>query len=1137
MTLTLRTPGRLTSKEEFESGNDWVGIDDAVKVFEGTVDFTIGDFTTINFANKFNYNGVDNLVLIVKDKTGSYVGAQYFAAYATPTKQQCLSIYNDGTGEYDLSNLSSYSGSRMFLKNQLKLDIDYGAIPGNSTVNNYRVPTNTYVPYELSQQIYTKEELAWAGDITSISFYNIRLQSTRNLNIYLMPTYVTEFADGNSWVPFTESNRYFSGEVTFFENDWTTITFDRPFSYNGKTNVVLVVADNTGTDDAPDFMEFKMFSTSTYQALYYFDYDGGLPAGIENAEGLTAKTGNTISSKAQIKLNLPAPDTSTMPANFLVEPTSDGAAVTWSGEADYWTVKYRVYNYSTAYTTTTVYSPQYTITGLPSNKEYYVCVQANFDDGTSSKWVGERFKTTFPVPQDLVAESHTPTSVDISWTGIGSGDYHVQYFNPANFEPVIFEDFETVQVDDAPQTFVDRGWTRMSSAPGWYDLKVNTFSGIVSPVSYSKLSGTDYTANNWLISPQIEIKGTLSFWVYANAGDQYEVKLSDSGNNVEDFVYTIQSMKAASSGWNEVRIDLSAYEGMQGYIGIHHSDASKGMLAFDDFCVFTGDMNYAYASSSEVTIEGLEPGTEYQYRVFAHKSGDISGCTDYETFTVLEKNPKPYELELVKAHLDKAQVQWQGFSDTYKVEYREAEQTFYKPFSFFEDFENGLEEKGWTVYTNGDAPTYYSEDGWFVTHNASYYSEEVGKMVTARSWTTGEGALNADNWLISPIVDLKGELRFMQRANDSWPDNYEVLLSTTGTAIEDFTTTLREMAPALSGSDRWEEVVIDLSDYEGQQGYIAIHHKDYDALYLAIDNFSIGTLKVDHSIPAGEWQLAGEDIATNTFMIEGLKKATKYDYRVTGVKEGEEDAVSEPASFTTITPVDLVLDVKSNDNSTEIYYCNDKYANVTLKGRTIKKDDRWWSIFLPFDLELEGSILEGAEIRSLEGTPTEFDNFLVLDCLTPLAKIEAGRPYLIRFDKGEDIVDPVFEDVIVQYTSKDTYLEGSTVLFGGLYDYCPNVSEDYYYVFDGNIRLGHLNLQTNQALDGFSCYVWISTSLNDGKEGIGLNFDGDLMNVWTGIGNVEKTEQPTTIYNVAGQRLGKMQKGINIVGNKKVLKK
>ena len=377
----------------------------------------------------------------------------------------------------------------------------------------------------------------------------------------------------------------------------------------------------------------------------------------------------------------------------------------------------------------------------------------------------------------------------------------------------------------------------------------------------------------------------------------------------------------------------------------------------------------------------------------------------------------------------------------------------------------------------------------------------------------------------------------MQRANDSWPDNYEVLLSTTGTAIEDFTTTLREMAPALSGSDRWEEVVIDLSDYEGQQGYIAIHHKDYDALYLAIDNFSIGTLKVDHSIPAGEWQLAGEDIATNTFMIEGLKKATKYDYRVTGVKEGEEDAVSEPASFTTITPVDLVLDVKSNDNSTEIYYCNDKYANVTLKGRTIKKDDRWWSIFLPFDLELEGSILEGAEIRSLEGTPTEFDNFLVLDCLTPLAKIEAGRPYLIRFDKGEDIVDPVFEDVIVQYTSKDTYLEGSTVLFGGLYDYCPNVSEDYYYVFDGNIRLGHLNLQTNQALDGFSCYVWISTSLNDGKEGIGLNFDGDLMNVWTGIGNVEKTEQPTTIYNVAGQRLGKMQKGINIVGNKKVLKK
>ena len=39
----------------------------------------------------------------------------------------------------------------------------------------------------------------------------------------------------------------------------------------------------------------------------------------------------------------------------------------------------------------------------------------------------------------------------------------------------------------------------------------------------------------------------------------------------------------------------------------------------------------------------------------------------------------------------------------------------------------------------------------------------------------------------------------------------------------------------------------------------------------------------------------------------------------------------------------------------------------------------------------------------------------------------------------------------------------------------------------------------------------------------------------TGIANIKKATENETIYNVAGQRLSKMQKGINIVGSKKVL--
>ena len=45
-------------------------------------------------------------------------------------------------------------------------------------------------------------------------------------------------------------------------------------------------------------------------------------------------------------------------------------------------------------------------------------------------------------------------------------------------------------------------------------------------------------------------------------------------------------------------------------------------------------------------------------------------------------------------------------------------------------------------------------------------------------------------------------------------------------------------------------------------------------------------------------------------------------------------------------------------------------------------------------------------------------------------------------------------------------------------------------------------------------------------------FDDDA----TGINGVEMAGENAPVYNVAGQRLSKMQKGINIVAGKKVLK-
>ena len=588
-----------------------------------------------------------------------------------------------------------------------------------------------------------------------------------------------------------------------------------------------------------------------------------------------------------------------------------------------------------------------------------------------------------------------------------------------------------------------------------------------------------------------------------------------------------------------MRIDLSAYEGQQGYIAFHHKDVNMVNLCIDHLIIFTGEYNTWMSretSSQTVTFDGLEPDTRYDYQVIARKPGEPNAASYTLTFTTLTNNPAPFDIA-VEPGLTSADISWTGFSENYKVQYRPTKQYSIKETYFFEDFESGLDDKGWTVYTDGEAVPEY--EGWFTADAASnnagshtYTNHSGSNVVCAKSWYSIDDnphVLDADNWLISPKVPLKGVLSFWQWAYNQYPDSYAVLLSTTGKAKEDFTTTLRPMSPSLGD---WNELTFDLSAYEGQEGYIAIHHRAKDAFYLFIDDFGIYDVE---ELSDTEWKEI-ETTATNV-TIDGLRTRMEYECRIIGSKAGEEDAISDIVTFSTITPVDLVLYTEDpdGDNIIKINENNGVYANVTIQGRTFKNDGKWWSLSLPFDLELEGSILEGADLKVPEDTRM-IDKYLIIDCLTPLTKIVAGIPYLIKYNGAEDIVDPVFENVKVKNSGAWISLYSNQVSFYRSYDIVP-VTDDYFYVVDGTLNLVRMNLQSIKSSYAFEGYFVIDSSLNSELDGIGLNF-GNLIDTITGVDDIEKTEEGSTvIYNVAGQRLDKMQKGINIVGSKKVLVK
>ena len=215
-----------------------------------------------------------------------------------------------------------------------------------------------------------------------------------------------------------------------------------------------------------------------------------------------------------------------------------------------------------------------------------------------------------------------------------------------------------------------------------------------------------------------------------------------------------------------------------------------------------------------------------------------------------------------------AMLSWTGIQDNYNVRYKTAG-------GFFDDFENGLD--GWTIIRN-DGGT--DQTDWHIN------IENGNHAVISWSWLA-DVAYSVDNWLITPQVTLGGTLKFKVKCDGYYPDQYQVLVSTSGTEISGFLP-LNDLTEA---TGEWTEKSFDLSAYAGQQGYIAIRHMDEDKDWLMIDDFGIYT---------GDWvEVNG---VTNPTTLQGLAPETTYEWQVQGVDcdgEGSVTDWSETSIFTT----------------------------------------------------------------------------------------------------------------------------------------------------------------------------------------------------------------------------------------------
>ena len=184
----------------------------------------------------------------------------------------------------------------------------------------------------------------------------------------------------------------------------------------------------------------------------------------------------------------------------------------------------------------------------------------------------------------------------------------------------------------------------------------------------------------------------------------------------------------------------------------------------------------------------------------------------------------------------------------------------------------------------------------------------------------------------------------------------------------------------------------------------------------------------------------------------------------------------------------------------------------------------WGTICLPYDATVTGAKLYsivGKEITGSEVTA------LLLD---EVASIEAGKPYIFK---------ATADNVVATYTGT-TYTDAGAV--NGLYgtysaiaagEWDGYVPGDLYLLTTSNVQAAN---KATSSLAANRAYIVLSEVNNIGSpvKGVRLGFEEA-----TGITELtEKTEATEgVIYNLNGQRVNGVQKGINIVNGKKILVK
>ena len=720
---------------------------------------------------------------------------------------------------------------------------------------------------------------------------------------------------------------------------------------------------------------------------------------------------------------------------------------------------------------------------------------------------------TVPRPTDLAASHVTATSANISWTG-NADSYNLRYVQAEaksqDFEESSLGEWTTIDADGDGY-----GWVLGSNVGGVYLKEGSSLAGngyndsqdLIVSGSFSNVDGVGaLTPDNYLVSPKVKLGGSISFWAKGQdanyPSEVFGVAVSTTDNTNASSFTMVGADKTATGEWTQYTFDLSAYSG-EGYVAIRHYNVTDMfLLDIDDIVILEPGDNWTEipgitANSYELT--SLTPEASYQVQVQAVLGDGESNWTSPVTFTTTSTTAAPTDLATTDVKATSATLDWAGSQESYNLQYREAlpiDPTAPATIIFTADDVWG-DGSGYQMLLDADATAYGTiipETGALTTSgdaSAETYAEFEYKIPE-----NADGALTTVN-----IV----------------ADNSIIIQIPAGT----YDWCITNPTP---GDRMW------IAGGNGNVGgrydnYVFEAGKTYEFhVYLGGSN---DATDVTITRPMSEWTVV--ENVTAPYELTGLIPETYYEWQVQGnLTEGTTEW--SLSSFTTLD-AEIIPLADNADNTELIDAFNGQTVDVQLAGRTLYKDGSWNTICLPFDVTIAGSPLDGATVMELNTTSSSLNESTLTLNFTEVTTIDAGKPYLIKWASGTNLTeeDLVFNGVEIKKDLVPAVVGSNVITFSGNYAPVPFEAGDKNILYVGaNNQLYYPNAEVT--MNAFRAYF----KLDDSSliKHFALKFSGDDA---TGISTVEAGNGNETIYNVAGMRLNKAQKGVNIVNGKKVL--